>query len=60
MQKKPALRAAMISGAVAFMIIGLLFLMSGDTVFGGLVLAAGVVELVMLPLILKKMEDMNR
>lgn len=50
----------MISGAVAFMIIGLLFLMSGDTVFGGLVLAAGVVELVMLPLILKKMEDMNR
>ena len=60
MQKKPALRAAMISGAVAFMVIGVLFLMSGDTVFGGLVLAAGVVELVMLPLILKKMEDMNR
>ncbi|GEM48827.1 hypothetical protein [Deinococcus cellulosilyticus] len=60
MQKRPALRAAMISGAVAFIIIGLLFLMSGDTVFGGLVLGAGVVELVLLPLILKKMEDMNR
>ncbi|GGJ34392.1 hypothetical protein [Deinococcus roseus] len=59
MQNKSMRKIFMVAGAVAIIVLGLFFLISGDNT-GWLIVGAGVVELVMLPIILKKMEDMNR
>lgn len=59
-KKNPALKLAMVTGAISIMVIGLLFLLSGDRVFGGSVMLAGVLELVFLPFVLRFMQNMNR
>lgn len=54
------MKTILIGGAAIIMVIGLLIVLSGDVVFGGFLILAGVFEIVTIPLILKKMEDMNR
>lgn len=60
MNNKNTMKTILIGGAAIIMVIGLLIVLSGDVVFGGFLMLAGVFEIVTIPLILKKMEDMNR
>ncbi|WP_034341784.1 hypothetical protein [Deinococcus misasensis] len=60
MNNKNTMKTILIGGAAIIMVIGLLIVLSGDVVFGGFLILAGVFEIVTIPLILKKMEDMNR